>query len=193
MFGHLNPIWIRTAGIGDVARLSDYFTALSRPSRHNRFMGTVGNFDRIASDCLAQSGKADRFTLVAEWLGEGHDAIIGEASYAFDHDKRCGEFAISIADRWQRQGLGSALLCALQFHAVSLGCTELFGETLKSNVQMKSLARKAGFEMTRSLDWRAVRLDKTLAGRIVPPWPGSGVRVGPEPGARSQDPLLVTP
>jgi GNAT superfamily N-acetyltransferase len=191
--GRMNPIWIRTAEIGDIGRLRDYFAALSQQSRHNRFMGTVGNFAKIASDCLADSSKADRFTLVAEWLGEGHDAIIGEASYAYDHDKRCGEFAISVADRWQRQGLGSALLCALQFRAVSLGHIELFGETLKSNLQMKSLARKAGFAFGHSLDWRAVRLDKTLAGPIVPPWPGSTVRVGPEPGARSQDPLLATP
>jgi GNAT superfamily N-acetyltransferase len=193
MPGILNPIWIRSARNGDVARLCDYFTALSQQSRYSRFMGAVDNFAKIASDCLTQSSRADRFTLVAEWLGAGHDAIIGEASYAFDHDKRCGEFAMSVADRWQRQGLGSALLCALQFRAVSLGYIELFGETLKSNVQMKSLARKAGFELARSSDWRAVRLDKTLAGRIIPPWPGSGLHAGPEPGARSQDPLLATP
>ena len=56
------------------------------------------------------------------------------------------------------------MLCALQFRAISLGYSELFGETLKTNAPMKSLARKAGFEFTRSSDWRAVRFDRKLAG-----------------------------
>ena len=188
-----DSVWIRTASSGDLNRLCDHFVALSWSSRHNRFMGAVDNFAKIASDCLLQASRADRFTLVAEWRGQGHDTIIGEASYAFDRDKRCGEFAISVADRWQRQGLGSALLCALQFRAISLGYVELFGETLKVNVQMKSLACKAGFEFSRSSDWRAVRFDKKLVGRIVPPRPGSGLDGSPEPGARSCDRLLVTP
>jgi GNAT superfamily N-acetyltransferase len=170
--GGPDAVWIRTAGKDDVGRLCDHFGALSPSSRYNRFMGAIDHFDRIALDCLMSSSKAARFTLVTEWRAQGRDAIIGEASYAFDRDKRGGEFAISIADRWQRQGFGSALLCALQFRAISLGHIELFGESLNTNVQSKSLAPKAGFEFSHPSDWRAVRFDKTLAGRIVPPWPG---------------------
>jgi GNAT superfamily N-acetyltransferase len=127
-------------------------------------MGAVSNFSRIAFDCLVHGWKAGRFTLVAEWNEQGRDAIIGEASYAFDSEKRCGEFAISVADQWQRQGLGSALLGAVQFRAINLGYFELFGEALKTNYEMKNFARKAGFEFTRSSDWRAVRFDKRLCG-----------------------------
>jgi GNAT superfamily N-acetyltransferase len=160
MADDLSAVSIRTAQMADVDRLAAHFGALSQASRYNRFMGAVDNFARIALDCLTQ-GRADRFTLVAE--SRGYDAIVGEASYAFDRDRRSGEFAISVADRWQRQGLGSALLCALQFRAISLGYSELFGETLKTNVPM-SLARKAGFELTHSSDWRAVRFDLKLIG-----------------------------
>jgi GNAT superfamily N-acetyltransferase len=186
------PVWIRTAGTGDIDCLSDHFGALSEPSRYDRFMGAVDNFAKIAFDCLMQSSKADRFTLVAEWPGRGRGAIVGEASYAFDPDQRCGEFAISVADRWQRQGLGSALLCALQFRAVSLNHLALFGESLKTNVQMKNLACKAGFAFSRSSDWRAVRFDKALIGPIVP-LPGSGSLGGSEPGMRPCDQFAVTP
>jgi RimJ/RimL family protein N-acetyltransferase len=161
MADDLSAVSVRTAQMADVDRLAAHFGALSQASRYNRFMGAVDNFARIALDCLTQ-GRADRFTLVAE--SRGYDAIVGEASYAFDRDRRSGEFAISVADRWQRQGLGSALLCALQFRAISLGYSELFGETLKTNVPMKSLARKAGFEFTHSSDWRAVRFDLKLIG-----------------------------
>jgi len=158
------PVWIRTAAIGDVDKLCAYYGALSRDSRYNHFMGAVTNFSKLAFDCLMQVRRAECFTLVAEWREQGCDAIIGEASYAFDRTHRRGEFAISVADRWQRQGLGTALLDAVQLRAVSLGYLDLFGETLKTNEEMKSLARKAGFAFTRSLDWRAVRLDKHLSG-----------------------------
>jgi RimJ/RimL family protein N-acetyltransferase len=108
--------------------------------------------------------RADRFTLVAELRTQGRDAIIGEASYAFDRKQRHGEFAISVADSWQRQGLGRALLSALQLRAVSLGHFALFGETLKTNEAMQGLARRSGFGFSRSQDWRAVRFEKVLAG-----------------------------
>ena len=91
--------------------------------------------------------------------------MIAEASFAFDRGKNCGEFAISVADRWQRRGLGTALLSELQCRAVNLGFLDLFGEALKTNDRMKAFARKAGFEFTRSSDWRAVRFDKRLTGQ----------------------------
>lgn len=162
--GTTDCIWIRTAAVRDVESLSRYFTSLSQPSRYNRFFGAVSNFSKVALDCLIHGWKADRFTLVAELREQARLTIVGEASYGFDRVSGCGEFAISVSDRWQHQGLGSALLSALQFRAVSLGHLELFGETMKTNNQMKNLARKAGFEFSRSSDWRLVRFDKKLPG-----------------------------
>ena len=162
MPGASAPVWIRTGTERDVERLSDYFGRLSWSARYNRFMGAAENLTRIARDCLMPTRKADCFTLVAEWRVQGRDIIIGEASYGFDRMSGCGEFAMSVADRFQRRGLGLTLLAALQWRALSLGHLDLFGETLKTNDEMKNLARKAGFEFTRSLDWRAVRFDKRL-------------------------------
>ncbi len=156
------PLWIRTAAVRDAEGLSAYFGALSCPSRYNRFMGAISNFSRVARDCLVHDRKADRFTLVAELRVQSREIIIGEASYGFDRAANCGEFAISVSDQWQSRGLGSALLGALQFRAISLGHFELFGETLKTNDRMKGLARRAGFAFSGSPDWRAVRFDKKL-------------------------------
>ena len=163
--GTSNPVCIRTVVAGDLDKLRDYFeSSLSEAARYNRFMGAVSNCSRIARECVMPARKADFFTLVAEWREAGCDTIIGEASYGFDRGSGCGEFAISVGDRFQRHGLGSSLLCALQWRAVSLGYLDLFGETLKTNDEMKRMARKAGFAFTRSPDWRAVRFDKRLAG-----------------------------
>ncbi|MGZ3321745.1 MAG: N-acetyltransferase family protein, partial [Xanthobacteraceae bacterium] len=136
--------------------------ALSYSSRHNRFMGAVSNFSRIAFDCLVRNRKPDRFTLIAEVRHDASATVIGEASYAVESHTGLGEFAISVCDVWQNRGLGSALLTALQSRAVSLGYFGLFGETFKTNDQMKALARKAGFAVGRSDDWRAIRFDKRL-------------------------------
>jgi GNAT superfamily N-acetyltransferase len=158
---------IRTAFSDDLGSLADYFESLSEASRYNRFMGSVGSFSVIAFECLIRGCRAERFTLVAEVEEPSGAAVIAEASYAFDRDKNCGEFAISVSDRWQRRGLGTALLNEVQGRAVNLGFLDLFGEALKTNHRMKSLASKAGFEFTRSSDWRAVRFDKRLAGQAA--------------------------
>ena len=191
--GAPGSISIRTADIGDLDRLTDHFGTLSPLARYDRFMGAVDNFAKIAVDCLMQGCRAERFTLVAEWQRRGRDVIIGEACYAFDRDKRCGEFAVSVADRWQRRGIGSALLCALQYRAISLGFVGLFGETLKTNVAMKHLALNAGFEFSRSSDWRAVRFDKRLDGPIVLSRPNPRRKDRHEPDLGSPDPSPVTP
>ncbi len=156
-------------------------------------MGPVDNFAKVAIDCLVRGCRTECFTLVAEWRGRVRDIIIGEASYAFDRDKRSGEFAISVADRWQRQGLGSALLCALQYRAISLGYAGLFGETLKSNVAMKDMARKAGFEFSRSPDWRAVCFETKLDRPTAFSQTGSGREGRSEPDSSPPDRLGVTP
>ena len=161
--GASNPIWIRTADEDDVAELAVYFAKLSGAARYNRFMGAVGDLSRRARDCLVPPRRSDFFTLVAECDEQGRRAVIGEASYGYDRIEGRGEFAISVCDHVQRHGLGSALLAALQSRALSLGRPVLFGETLKDNERMKSLARKSGFQFTRSSDWRAVRFDKKLA------------------------------
>ncbi|HWZ39553.1 MAG TPA: GNAT family N-acetyltransferase [Bradyrhizobium sp.] len=161
--GASQPVWIRTASEGDLGSLAQYFEGLSRSARYNRFMGAASNFATIARGCLVPTRKADWFTLFVETREPHGDAIIGEACYGFDRTHGTGEFAMSVADRFRRRGLGSALLCALQSRAISLGCLDLFGETLKGNDEMRSLARKAGFKFTRSPDWRAVRFDKRLA------------------------------
>jgi RimJ/RimL family protein N-acetyltransferase len=162
--GTPNPVCIRTAVESDIDKLTAHFERLSQSARYNRFMGAVGNFSRIARDCAMPKRKADFFTLVMEWREADFDSIIGEACYGFDRESGSGEFAISVGDRFQRHGLGSTLLCALQSRAVSLGHRDLFGETLKNNNEMRRLARRAGFAFSRSPDWRAVRFAKRLAG-----------------------------
>ena len=116
-------------------------------------------------------GEGDRFSVIATVAIDGHETIVGEARYAFDPDKDSFEFGLSIDDRWQRQGIGSALMRNLECRAAAFGATRLFGDTLRSNQAMIALARKSGFGFTNNPDdWKLVRFEKhsDLAPKEIP-------------------------
>jgi GNAT superfamily N-acetyltransferase len=94
---------------------------------------------------------------------DGIETVVGEARYGFDADTASFEFGLSIEDRWQGQGIGSALLRNLQCRAAALGATRLFGDTLRSNEVMIALARKSGYAFMPSPgDWKLVRFEKHI-------------------------------
>jgi GNAT superfamily N-acetyltransferase len=94
---------------------------------------------------------------------DGIETIVGEARYAFNTDTDSFEFGLSIDDRWQGQGIGSGLLANLQCRAAAFGAKRLFGDTLRSNEVMISLARKSGYGFTQSPgDWKLVRFEKHI-------------------------------
>lgn len=90
--------------------------------------------------------------------------MIGEAVYVAA-DASTGEFALSVADGFRRQGLGALLLSdsVLECRARTLGAARLAGDILRSNDAMLRLARTAGFRIVDgSDDPRAVRVAKDV-------------------------------
>jgi GNAT superfamily N-acetyltransferase len=112
---------------------------------------------------FTHAGEGDRFSVIATMSIDGHETIVGEARYAFDPDTDNFEFGLSIDDRWQGQGIGSALLGNIECRAAALRARRLFGDTLRSNDVMIGLARKSGFAFTNSPgDWKLVRFEKHI-------------------------------
>jgi len=147
----------------DAGALQTYFRSLSVGSRYNRFLGAMSELPQTELDHFIHVGEADRFSVIATMTIDGFESIVGEARYAFDVATGSFEFGLSIDDRWQGQGIGSALLQNLQCRAAALGATRLFGDTLRSNDVMMGLARKSGFSFTRSPDdWKLVRFEKNI-------------------------------
>jgi GNAT superfamily N-acetyltransferase len=94
---------------------------------------------------------------------DGVETIVGEARYGFEADTASFEFGVSVDDRWQGQGIGSALLRNLECRAAAFGARRMFGDTLRSNDVMMGLARKSGFAFTRNPDdWKLVRFEKRI-------------------------------
>jgi GNAT superfamily N-acetyltransferase len=147
----------------DADALQGYFRALSVRSRYNRFLGAMSELPQTELDHFIHVGEAGRFSVVAVMMIEGIETIVGEARYAFDADSASFEFGLSIDDRWQGQGIGSALLKNLECRAAGFGASRLFGDTLRANDVMIGVARKSGFAFTNSPgDWRLVRFEKHI-------------------------------
>jgi len=155
----------------DADALQAYFRSLSVRSRYNRFLGATNELPQTELGHFIHVGENDRFSVVATMMIDGIETIVGEARYGFEADTASFEFGLSIEDRWQGHGIGSALLNNLQCRAAALGATRLFGDTLRSNEAMIGLARKSGFAFMPSPgDWKLVRFEKhvELAPEEIP-------------------------
>ncbi|MFY9957355.1 GNAT family N-acetyltransferase [Bradyrhizobium sp.] len=156
-----SPVTVRFAEPRDAEELQEYFRSLSTRSRYNRFLGARSELSRTELDHFVHVGEADSFSVIATMLIDGFETIVGEARYAFATGSF--EFGLSIDDRWQGHGIGSALLKNLECRAAALGAERLFGDTLRSNDVMIALARKSGFAFTHNPDdWKLVRFEKHI-------------------------------
>jgi GNAT superfamily N-acetyltransferase len=154
---------VRFIGADDGEALQRYFRNLSVGSRHSRFLGAMSELPPGELDRFLHVGENNRFSVLATVTTDGREAIVGEARYGFEAESGRFEFGISVDDLWQRQGIGSALIGNLECRAAALGANRMFGDTLRSNEVMISLARKSGYAFTRHPDdWKLVRFEKQL-------------------------------
>jgi GNAT superfamily N-acetyltransferase len=147
----------------DAGALQAYFRSLSVRARYNRFLGAMSELPPTLLDHFVHPGEGDRFSVIAVMTINGFETIVGEARYGFDAEAESFEFGLSVDDRWQGHGIGSALLANLQCRAAALGAGRLFGDTLRSNEAMMALARKSGFALGPNPgDWKLVRFEKQI-------------------------------
>ncbi len=162
---------VRFVEPNDAEALQGYFRSLSVRSRYNRFLGAMSELPQTELDHFIHVGERDRFSVIAVTAIDGVETIVGEARYGFERDTASFEFGVSVDDRWQGHGIGSALLRNLECRAAAFGAKRVFGDTLRSNDVMMGLARKSGFSFTRHPDdWRLVRFEKHIdaAPREIP-------------------------
>jgi RimJ/RimL family protein N-acetyltransferase len=156
------PLTVRFVAPDDAEALQYYFRSLSEGSRHSRLMGAASELPPSELDKATHVGDHNIFAVAAEIRIDGASRIVGEARYAFDPETRSVEFGISIDDRFQGRGIGSALLTNLECRSAALGANRLIGDTLRNNDAMIALARKLGFSfMPTPNDWKQVRFSKS--------------------------------
>jgi len=121
-----------------------FIRGLSRDSRHNRLLG-ARNLTPEEIRHLTRIDYEREMAFIAATSEGGKACLLGVARYVRDADASSAEFAIVVADAWQRKGVGSLLLNTLLQHAGAGGIVRLHGITLATNQAMQGLARKLGF------------------------------------------------
>jgi GNAT superfamily N-acetyltransferase len=136
-------IEIRRVTPADAPMLSDGFTRLSEESRRLRFL--------TAKETLSDS----ELRYLTEVDGHIHEALgaidpatgegIGVARFVRDKDDRSrAEVAITVADEWQRHGVGKLLLARLAERARHEGITSFTALVSTDNRGMRSLLGALG-------------------------------------------------
>ena len=105
----------------DAEALQAFFRSLTVRSRYNRFLGAMSELPPAELDHFIHVGEGDRFSVIALMTIDGAETIVGEARYAFDADTSSFELGLSVDDRWQGHGVGSALLKNLECRAAAFG------------------------------------------------------------------------
>jgi acetyltransferase len=125
----------------DAGRELRFFSGLSARSRYHRFMQ---HLPELSPRMLARFTQLDydrELALVA--LHENEFVAVGR--YAPNPDGRTAEFALTVGDAWQAQGLGRELLQRLCDAARAAGYEALYGHVLAENREMLDLAARMGF------------------------------------------------
>jgi len=140
-------VTIRPIGAADFELERAFVDALSPATGYQRLMSTR----RPSSDEIKRFTDIDyerEMALIATVVANDRERQIGVARYVIDEAVPAeAEFAIVLADDWQRHGLGVKLLGSLIRAARAAGLRRLVGTTLSANQTMLALARKAGFHL----------------------------------------------
>lgn len=119
--------------------------SLSPDARYTRFMSAVKDLPDKTYEAATHPEPSREFALVVvPEDGEGRQ-IVGGARYASSAGSDSCEFAITIVDDWQGQGLSGPLMHTLIDTARAHGFRTMEGYVLSTNAPMRKLARRLGF------------------------------------------------
>ena len=143
----------------DAELTTEFFGSLPAAARYDRFMSPMRNLPPDLIRRFTNVDYTDHLALVAEVFEDGREIVVAEARYVrLASNSTAAEFAVSVAERWQGNGLALLLLSKLAQRAATAGIRRIVGETLATNARMLHLARKAGFTVVASTDVRGVLL-----------------------------------
>jgi len=90
--------------------LADGLRRLSPQSAQRRFLSPKRSFSRTELRYLTEVDGLDHVALVAEYPSAPARRLIAVGRFVrLDDDPRAAEVAVTVADEWQRRGLGSVL------------------------------------------------------------------------------------
>jgi GNAT superfamily N-acetyltransferase len=123
----------------------EFINQLSAESFRTRFFGTMGQAGMSLLDQMMDVDYRDRMAYIAMVHENGHLTEVGISRYAVTADVQQCDCAVVVADRWQRQGMGTLLMEHLIAAAQRNGFKKMMSVHQSNNFGMHRLARSHGF------------------------------------------------
>lgn len=143
----------------DETGFNELIKSLSAESMRFRFFSVIKDMphERLARYCNLDYDR--QIAIVAELLNSKQ--IIGACRVIAEPDGKNGEFAVLVADQWQRLGLGMKLMSYVINAAKDMGLEKIFAYVLTDNYKMIKLSEKNGFKIEK-LDEETVKASLIL-------------------------------
>jgi len=138
-------ITIRPIRPEDAENEKRFVKQLSPEAKFFRFMNALQELSQDMLIRLTQLDYNRELALLAVVDSGGEETELGVARYFTNPDGETAEFAVVVADEWQRRGLGTRLMSSLMDAAREKGLRSFRGEILANNVKMLGLMRRLGF------------------------------------------------
>ena len=123
-----------------------FVAALSGETRYFRFFYRLAELTPAMLARFTQVDYDRELALVAlAGATSAAPAFVGVARYIATPDQRSAEFAVVVADAWQRRGVARVLMRGLIVCAKRRGFAELTGNVLRANERMLAFAHSLGF------------------------------------------------
>ena len=129
----------------DAALERTFVASLSEETRYFRFFYQLNELSPAMLARFTQVDYDREMALVAIDETASGRAIVGIARYTMDPGRESAEFAIVVADAWQKRGVGRALMDRLVACARARGLSTIAGSVLRSNRNMLHFTESFGF------------------------------------------------
>jgi len=147
-----SKLTLRHITAADAAREQAFVHGLSAESSYLRFHGTIKDLSKKDLKKFTEPDSRNAVALIVLHSGEKGEEEIGVARYVIDSDRMNCEFAIVVADAWQKRGIGTRLMKALISHLQASGIKQISGSVIKSNSTMRKFMKQMGFAETNIPD-----------------------------------------
>ncbi|MDJ0864870.1 MAG: GNAT family N-acetyltransferase [Myxococcota bacterium] len=168
--GDGTPVTFRQIYPEDADLVTEFVGGLSETSRYMRFFTSLRELPPSVLKDFTNPRFPDTYAVIAtadepDADGQAREREIGVARYVSTGEPGTAEFALVVADDWQRRGVATRLMRLLTTAAAVAGIETLEGLVLRHNAGMLELCRGLGFLPSGSSgDPTVVRVARELRG-----------------------------
>jgi RimJ/RimL family protein N-acetyltransferase len=157
-----STVLVRQVVPSDKERIRAVFERLTPDSRFRRFLASVRRLSDSALRRLTEVDHRDHEALIALDL-DSQDAV-GVARFIRTNRPDVAEVAVTVADEWQGNGIGTALLTLLAARAREEGISRFTGVALATNSAALRLLRRVGPVEVIRTDASTIELEADIRG-----------------------------